>query len=105
MALALGDRRDFGGMNTMYTAVARRKREIGVLRVLGFSRGNIIGSFVIESALLGIAGGIAGVVLAFIVAWATGLNSRLLSVGSTFFSYRPTPTAIAAGLIAAASSE
>jgi len=88
-------------MNTMYTAVARREREIGVLRVLGFSRGNILTSFVIESALLGLAGGIAGVALAFIVAWGTGLDSRLMSVGSTFFSYRPTPGAIAAGVIAA----
>lgn len=101
VALALGVGATFGGMNTMYTAVARREREIGVLRVLGFSRGNILRSFVIESALLGIAGGIAGVVLAFVVAWGTGLNSRLLRVGSTFFSYRPTPAAIVAGLIAA----
>jgi putative ABC transport system permease protein len=77
-------------MNTMYTAVARREREIGVLRVLGFSRANILCSFVIESLLLGLAGGLAGVVLALVTAWATGLNSRLLSVGSTFFSYRPT---------------
>ena len=101
VALMLGLGAIFGGMNTMYTAVARREREIGVLRVLGFSRGNILGSFVIESAILGIAGGIAGVALAFIVAWSTGLNSRLLSVGSTFFSYRPTPAAIIAGLTAA----
>jgi putative ABC transport system permease protein len=101
VALVLGVGATFGGMNTMYTAVARREREIGVLRVLGFSRGNILGSFVIESALLGLAGGIAGVMFAFIVAWGTGLNSRLLSVGATFFSYRPTPTAIAAGLIVA----
>ena len=101
VALTLGLGATFGGMNTMYTAVARREREIGVLRVLGFSRGNILGSFVIESALLGLAGGIAGVVLAFVVAWSTGLNSRLLSVGSTFFSYRPTPAAIIAGLAAA----
>src|SRR5262249_52965473 len=101
VALALGIGATFGGMNTMYTAVARREREIGVLRVLGFSRANILSSFVIESLLLGIAGGVTGVMLAFIAAWATGLNSRLLSVGSTFFSYRPTPAAIAAGLIAA----
>jgi putative ABC transport system permease protein len=101
VALALGIGAIFGGMNTMYTAVARREREIGVLRVLGFSRGNILTSFVIESALLGLGGGVAGVALAFLVAWATGLNSRLLSVGLTFFSYRPTPTAIAAGIIAA----
>jgi putative ABC transport system permease protein len=101
VALMLGVGAVFGGMNTMYSAVARRKREIGVLRVLGFSRGNILGSFVIESAILGLAGGIAGVVLALITAWGTGLNSRLLSVGSTFFSYRPTPAAIIAGLVAA----
>jgi len=102
VALALGIGAIFGGMNTMYTAVARREREIGVLRVLGFSRANILSSFVIESAILGLGGGVAGVALAFLVAWGTGLNSRLLSVGSTFFSYRPTPTAIAAGIIAAA---
>jgi putative ABC transport system permease protein len=101
VALMLGLGATFGGMNTMFTAVARREREIGVLRVLGFSRGNILGSFVIESAILGLAGGIAGVALAFIAAWSTGLNSRLLSVGSTFFSYRPTPAAITAGLAAA----
>jgi putative ABC transport system permease protein len=102
VGLTLGIGAIFGGMNTMYTAVARREREIGVLRVLGFSRLNILISFVIESALLGIGGGIAGVVLAFLVAWGTGLDSRLLSVGSTFFSYRPTPTAITSGLVVAA---
>src|SRR5262249_47024912 len=102
VALALGIGAVFGGMNTMYTAVARREREIGVLRVLGFSRANILSSFVLESFLLGVGGGVAGVMMAFGVAWATGLNSRLLSVGSTFFSYRATPTAMAAGLMAAA---
>jgi len=102
VALVLGIGATFGGMNTMYTAVARREREIGVLRVLGFSRGNILSSFIIESALLGLGGGIAGVALAFIVAWITGLDSRLLSVGSTFFSYRPTPAAISAGIIVSA---
>ena len=101
VALMLGMGAAFGGMNTMYSAVARREREIGVLRVLGFSRGNILTSFVVESAILGIAGGAAGVALAFAVAWSTGLNSRLLSVGSTFFSYRPTPAAMVAGLAAA----
>jgi putative ABC transport system permease protein len=102
VAVALGIGATFGGMNTMYTAVARREREIGVLRVLGFSRMNILGCFVIESLLLGLAGGLAGVILALVTAWAIGLNSRLLSVGSTFFSYRPTPLAIAAGIVAAA---
>lgn len=99
LALAIGA--TFGGMNTMYTAVTRRGREIGVLRVLGFSRGDILSSFVIESVILGIAGGVAGVVLANAVAWATGLTSRTMNVGAMFFSYRPTSGAIVAGIVAA----
>ncbi|MGH7781779.1 MAG: ABC transporter permease [Candidatus Binataceae bacterium] len=101
VALALAIGATFGGMNTMYTAVTRRGREIGVLRVLGFSRANILSSFVIESALLGIAGGAAGIVLAIIVAWATGLTGRSMSVGAMFFSYRPTLGAFAAGIVVA----
>ena len=102
VALALAIGATFGGMNTMYTAVTRRAREIGVLRVLGFSRGEILGSFVIESVILGLAGGIAGVVLATAVAWATGLTSRTMSVGAMFFSYRPTAGALVAGVVVAA---
>jgi len=102
VALALAIGAIFGGMNTMYTAVTRRGREIGVLRVLGFSRANILVSFVIESALLGIAGGVTGVVLSIIVAWATGLTSRSMTVGAMFFSYRPTIGAFTAGIVVAA---
>jgi len=102
VAIVLAVAAVFGGMNTMYTAVARRQREIGVMRVLGFSRANILVSFLVESAILGLAAGIVGVILAMLVAWMTGLDSRLMTVGTIFFSYRPTPNAILAGLIAAA---
>jgi ABC-type lipoprotein release transport system permease subunit len=102
VALALAVGATFGGMNTMYTAVTRRGREIGVLRVLGFSRGDILSSFVIESAILGCAGGIMGVLFATVVAWAVGLTSRTMSIGAMFFSYQPSGGSIAAGLVAAA---
>ena len=102
VAIVLAVAAVFGGMNTMYTAVARRQREIGVMRVLGFSRANILVSFLVESAILGLAAGAVGVILAMLVAWMTGLDSRLMTVGTIFFSYRPTPSAILAGLIAAA---
>jgi putative ABC transport system permease protein len=102
VALALAIGATFCGANTMYTAVTRRGREIGVLRVLGFSRGDILSSFVIESVILGVAGGVAGVLLATAVAWATGLTSRTMSVGAMFFSYRPTAGAIVAGVVVAA---
>ncbi len=53
----------FGGMNTMFTAVAGRVREIGVLKALGFSRGSIQSSFVFESLLIAVAGGLLGILL------------------------------------------
>ncbi len=53
----------FAAMNTMYAAVARRAREIGTLRVLGFSRGSILISFFLESVLLSALGGVLGCLL------------------------------------------
>src|SRR5260370_4140076 len=102
VAMVLAVAAIFGGLNTMYTAVALRQREIGVMRVLGFSRANIMFSFVVESAILGLAAWVVGVLLATIVAWMTGLDRRLMTVGTIFFSYRPPPSAILSGMIAAA---
>ena len=47
----------FAATNTMYAAVARRSREIGTLRALGFGRGSILRSFVFESVCLALIGG------------------------------------------------
>jgi len=49
---------------------------------------------------MGVAAGIVGEFLALLVASATGLNNRLLSVGTMFFSYRPNLSANGAGLLA-----
>jgi ABC-type lipoprotein release transport system permease subunit len=51
VALIMGTGAVFGTMNTMYAIVAARTREIGTLRALGFSRGAILLSFVVESAV------------------------------------------------------
>lgn len=98
MMLAIGA--VFGGMNTMYAAVARRSREIGVLRALGFGRGNVLASFIAESAMLGLLGGIAGELIGIVVAAATGLNSRMMNVGIFIFKFHLGAHAFTAGLIA-----
>lgn len=49
-----------GAMITMYGSVAHRKREIGVLRALGFSRSAIMFSFLLESVLLALLGAMLG---------------------------------------------
>lgn len=55
----------FGGMNTMYSAVAGRRREIGVLRAVGYGRGAVLVAFLVESLLICFIGGALGVILGF----------------------------------------
>jgi len=52
-----------GIMNTMYTAVMERTREIGVMKAIGARNSDILLIFLIESGLIGLAGGIIGVLL------------------------------------------
>lgn len=101
VALILGIGSIFGAMNTMYSAVARRTSEIGVMRVLGFSRFNVLASFVIESVILALAGGVLGEILGIVVAYSTGLSSQLMNVGSFIFRFRLSESAFLSGLIAA----
>src|SRR6185503_7745050 len=53
----------FAGMNTMYAAVARRTKEIGTLRVLGFSRISILIAFLLESVSIALIGAAIGILL------------------------------------------
>ena len=92
----------FAAMNTMYTAVARRAREVGTLRLLGFSRGSILTSFVLESLFLSLLGGALGVLL---VLPLNGLESRIgnqLTFSETTFSFQVTPESMLMGLAFAA---
>lgn len=91
----------FGGMNTMYGAVVRRAREIGVLRALGFRRRDVVLSFLVESELLALAGGIGGTLASLLLIYAAGLDRRMFRVGAITFSSRLSLSACAYGLLAA----
>jgi putative ABC transport system permease protein len=91
----------FGAMNTMYSAVARRKREVGTLRALGFRRGNVLTAFIVESVVLGLWGGLIGDLLAVVVAYATGLESRLMTIGNIMFSFALPPSVFCYGMACA----
>lgn len=91
----------FAGMNTMYTAVAGRIREIATLRALGFSRRAVLASFVAESLAIGAAGGLLGAaftVFLFVFVWRsmTLLGGGLRQVVVTF---QPTAPVLAAGVL------
>ncbi len=55
----------FGALNTMYSAVSARTREIATLRALGFGAGPVVFSLLIESLALALAGGVAGAAAAY----------------------------------------
>ena len=99
VAVIMGIGACFGGMNTMYAAVAHRTREIGTLRALGFSKLSILTSFVIESMILALIGGVIGCLLALPVnGIATGtMNFRTFS--EVAFSFRITPDLLVSALI------
>ncbi len=67
-----------GGMsvvNTMTMAVAERTREIGIRKAIGAGSGSIIRQFVAESGLIGLAGGLTGLLLGAVAAWALNAGS------------------------------
>lgn len=53
-----------GTMNTMFTTIATRKRELATMRALGFKRRAVLFSMMAESALISLLGGVAGLILA-----------------------------------------
>jgi len=92
----------FASMNTMYAAVARRTKEIGALRVLGFSRGSILLSFVIESVLIALVGGAIGCLLALPVNGVTTGTTNFTTFSELAFNFRVTPRLLLNGMIFAA---
>jgi len=89
----------FASMNTMYAAVARRTKEIGALRVLGFSRGSILLSFVIESVLIALVGGAIGCLLALPVNGVTTGTTNFTTFSELAFNFRVTPRLLLNGMI------
>jgi len=84
-----------GLMNTMYTAVLERTREIGVLTALGARRWQILWLYLIEAGLLGLLGGIFGVILgtglamslAFLIRGAAGIATLSPMIGASLIGF------------------
>jgi putative ABC transport system permease protein len=88
----------FGAMNTMYAIVVARTREIGTLRALGFSRRSILFSFVLESVILALIGGVVGCVLALPMnGFSTG-TGQTDSFSEIAFAFQITPHIVGLGL-------
>ncbi len=88
----------FAAMNTMFAAVSRRSREIGTLRVLGFSKGSILFSFFIESVLLATLGGVLGCLLVLPLNGVTTAVGSFTTFAETAFQLRVTVPIMLAGI-------
>lgn len=88
----------FSAMNTMYATVGSRTREIGTLRVLGFKRRDIYVSFLLESILLALIGGLLGCLLSLpLNGIATGTFSWT-TFAEVAFEFRITIGLLAGGM-------
>ncbi len=76
-----------GIMNTMYTAVLERTREIGILKALGARNSQVMALFLVESGLYGLGGGIIGATVGIGFAKLTELIFTF-AVGPAFLSIR-----------------
>ena len=81
----------FAGMNTMYAAVARRTKEIGTLRVLGFGRLSILIAFLLESIAVAVVGVVIGVLLAMPLNFVSTGTSNWATFSEIAFNFQVTP--------------
>ena len=90
----------FGALNTMYSAVSTRTREIATLRALGFGNGAVVVSLMLESLALALAGGIIGGTLAYFA--FNGFHTASMnwqSFSQVAFSFRVTPELLVQGIL------
>jgi putative ABC transport system permease protein len=90
----------FGALNTMYTAVSARTREIATLRAIGFKAAPVVTSVLIESLCLAMAGGIIGAGAAYLA--FDGMQTATMnwsSFSQVAFAFAVTPTLLLMGTI------
>ena len=90
----------FGALNTMYSAVAARTREIATLRALGFGSSAVVVSLMLESLLLALAGGVIGGGLAYF-AFNNFHTSTMnwQSFSQIAFAFKVTPELLVRGIV------
>jgi putative ABC transport system permease protein len=88
----------FAALNTMYSAVSTRGKEIATLRAIGFGAMPVVVSVLAESLLLALIGGVLGALISYLL--FNGLTTSTLGAGFTqvAFSFAITPKLIATGI-------
>jgi putative ABC transport system permease protein len=98
IAIVMGIGAVFGALNTMYSAVSERTREIATLRALGFGSGSVVVSFVVESLFIAFVGGLLGCVVVLPLNGLTTGTINWQTFSHLAFAFRVTPGLLAMGL-------
>jgi putative ABC transport system permease protein len=100
IAVLMGLGAIFAALNTMYSAVSSRMREIATLRALGFGAAPVITSVLAEALLIGLVGGVLGMLVSYFA--FNGLRASTLNF-ATFsqltFAFTVTPELLVQGLV------
>jgi putative ABC transport system permease protein len=89
----------FGALNTMYSAVSERSREIAVLRAIGFGGGSIVMSFFVESLIVAFVGGIVGCLAVLPVNGLTTGTINWQTFSHLAFAFTVTPALLGLGMV------
>jgi putative ABC transport system permease protein len=102
IAVVVGIGACFAAMNMMYGAVMSRAAEIATLRAVGFRRRHVLASFLAESLIVGVAGGVLGCLLALPMHGISSGTANFQTYSEVLFNFRITPGILLRGLAYAA---
>ncbi|HUD24182.1 MAG TPA: ABC transporter permease [Burkholderiaceae bacterium] len=88
-----------GAAITMYASVATRTGEIGTLRALGFARRSILAAFLLESMLLALVGGVAGLAGASMLQSVRISTTNFQTFSELAFSFELTPGVVLRSIV------
>jgi putative ABC transport system permease protein len=98
VAIVMGIGSIFAALNTMYSAVAARAREVATLRALGFSPVSVVVSFVFESLLIAAVGGLVGCLFVLPINGVGVSTMNWQTFSHLAFAFRVTPALLARGM-------
>jgi len=89
----------FGALNTMYSAVADRGREIATMRALGFGGPSVVFSFLLEALLISFVGGVLGCIAVLKLNGVTTSTINFQTFSNLAFAFKITPELLVKGVI------
>jgi len=99
VAAVMGIGAVFGALNTMYSAVAERSREIATMRAIGFGATSVVVSFIIEALLISASGGLVGCLAVLPLNGLTTGAMNWQTFSHLAFAFRITPLLMAIGIV------